>query len=98
MMDEAEYKEMMTIYSSCVASLKSYRSNQMATLEEAETNTDAFRPLQEWVHLRLGKIDYAIEELRHHRLSDFGPPCKQCGHPLRTPRARRCANCGLALS
>jgi len=30
----------------------------------------------------------------HHRTIDFGPPCKKCSRPLRTPRARFCAECG----
>jgi len=32
-----------------------------------------------------------------HRLSEIGCPCRECGRPLRTPRARVCANCGWPL-
>ena len=34
------------------------------------------------------------DALWHHRVSIFGPPCSRCGKPLRTPRARHCAECG----
>jgi hypothetical protein len=30
----------------------------------------------------------------HHRLSKYGPPCSNCGKPLRTPKGRFCAACG----
>jgi hypothetical protein len=28
----------------------------------------------------------------------LGPPCVHCGRPLRTPRARLCAECGARVS
>jgi hypothetical protein len=30
----------------------------------------------------------------HHRLARFGPPCGECGRPLRTSRAANCVECG----
>jgi hypothetical protein len=32
--------------------------------------------------------------IMHHRISQYGPPCENCGKPYRTPEASFCAACG----
>src|ERR1700677_4697335 len=54
---------------------------------------------------RLGQVSEVYEGLTcetgvhpnvvaHHRAAHYGPPCRACGRPLRTPRASFCAACG----
>ena len=41
-----------------------------------------------------GLADWDFAQVWHHRGKLYGPPCKTCGSPLRTPQAKRCADCG----
>lgn len=43
-----------------------------------------------------GLAEANANAIMHHRLAQYGPPCAACGKPLRTPRARFCAACGVA--
>jgi hypothetical protein len=44
-----------------------------------------------------GSVDANLHALWQHRLALYGPPCAECGKPLRTPAARRCFACGAPL-
>lgn len=45
-----------------------------------------------------GMQETNINAIWHHRASTFGPPCGNCGKPLRTPKAKFCSECGLSKS
>jgi hypothetical protein len=40
-----------------------------------------------------GRKETNINAFYHHLVKLYGPPCKHCGRPLRTPEAKRCGAC-----
>jgi hypothetical protein len=44
-----------------------------------------------------GFYESNVNAIKHHRISLYGPPCKNCGKPLRTSQAAFCAACGHIL-
>ena len=63
------------------------------------------KPAARWLHhLTAGyEMFMGVEETNpnsvyHHRFSLYGPPCPDCGKPLRTPQAKLCAACGWGMS
>ncbi|MBV9471188.1 MAG: hypothetical protein JO316_23705 [Abitibacteriaceae bacterium] len=59
---------------------------------------ERFKPLWEaYEHLTGVPGDYTYRFF-HHRISLYGPLCKQCDKPLRSPRANFCCECGTIRS
>ncbi len=53
-----------------------------------------FAPILEQYRQMTGFDETNINAFYHHRISLHGPPCRACGKPLRTSKARFCAACG----
>jgi hypothetical protein len=96
MLDEAEFAIVSQAYADCMASLKDMRVRERIGLAEAPINA-LFRPVREAYAALTGWEDMHENAIAHHRIATYGPPCRQCGKPLRTPRARLCIVCGAAV-
>lgn len=62
-------------------------------MAEAHDPTVARQTLDSYFELT-GVRETNINAIWHHKTNEHGPPCSECGKPLRTERARFCAACG----
>jgi hypothetical protein len=92
MLDEEEYAEIAGLYTGAIQGLKRFREHSGADLKHPAVG-EFFRPVRERYEQLTGLRETNENAILHHRLSLFGPPCKHCGKPLRTPKAKLCGNC-----
>jgi DNA repair exonuclease SbcCD ATPase subunit len=93
MLDEQEYAEASRLHGECTKAIKELRQQCDVPLASAGTH-ERYRPLRERYEQLTGAAGCDENEIMHHRLSGLGNPCRVCGKPLRTPRAKLCAACG----
>ena len=55
---------------------------------------ETFKPICDLYFEITGFNETNYFAILHHRISDYGNPCKNCHKPLRTPQAVFCAACG----
>ncbi|WP_218131573.1 MULTISPECIES: zinc ribbon domain-containing protein [unclassified Paenibacillus] len=72
---------------------KDFRLKYGIPLDNA-TMHERFHPLRMEYEKITGMPDLHHNAIIHHRISDFGVPCSNCGKPFRTPNAKFCAECG----
>jgi len=98
MLDETEFKIISELYSDGFRTTKEIRQKYNLTLDECPPIQERFRPLLRKYHEMTGFEETVPAAIMHHRISLYGPPCKFCGKPLRTPQATFCAACGRSVS
>jgi hypothetical protein len=92
MLDEQEFAEIAPLHTLGLQSVKRFRATTGAQLQDV--------PLPEHYQAMLARYE-AITGFKetnpnavwHHRLSLYGPPCKSCGKPLRSSKAKMCGSC-----
>jgi hypothetical protein len=93
MLEDAEWEQVVPHLENAVAQIKDFRKVHNVSLAEAQRHGYGQSALERY-HEITGFRETNANALWHHRISQFGPPCSSCCRPLRTPRARFCAECG----
>ncbi len=93
MLDEEEWAQLSPLLTLSIENIQRYRCNHDVALDAV--------PIQKmyWAALAQYREMTGFQEtnplaLWHHRVSLYGPTCRHCGNPLRTPEAKLCAACG----
>ena len=97
MLNEEEWEPLHTLLTDGLNSIKRERQETGKRLSEVDIPlhyTAAFDYYENLTGYR--EIDH--NNLWHHRISIYGPPCPNCGVPLRTPQATYCPKCGWETS
>lgn len=97
MLTEEEWDEVSPSLVNAIEQIKAYREQHQCSLAEATRKGFAQPALAAYERIT-GLKESNPNALFHHRLSIYGPPCHQCGRPLRTPQARYCAMCSAERS
>jgi len=90
MLDEGEWEQVAALFQDTV----NRAANETAPANKGTGHRE--RALERYFQIT-GFRETNANALWHHRISLFGPPCVACGKPLRTPKARLCAECGAAV-
>jgi hypothetical protein len=92
MLDEVEYAEVSQLYSGGIRATKEFRERWGVQLKDPLTE-ERFQPVRDACERLTGIKESNENAIMHHRLALHGPPCKHCGKPLRTPKAKLYASC-----
>jgi hypothetical protein len=92
MLDDNEYGEVFCLYGQAMKSTKEFRQRWNIPLEHASIE-QRFQPVRTYYERLTGMKNCHENAILHHKLSLYGPPCKNCQKPLRTPHAKLCGSC-----
>ncbi|HEY5994527.1 MAG TPA: hypothetical protein VIU46_08010 [Gallionellaceae bacterium] len=95
MLEEHEWEKVYPLLEHRIADARQDYVEHGVSLAEGEARL-GYRALEAYFGLT-GFRETNSNALYHHRLSLFGPICRACGKPLRTPQARHCAECGAPV-
>ena len=94
MLDEQEWTQIFPLLASEDARLEYFDKEDLARNTKKPEDVTAVPALAKYNELT-GFFESNITAIWHHRLSLYGPECRNCGRLIRTPKARFCVECGV---
>jgi len=92
MLEDDEWEIIGPLLTNTIQKIKKYREDHECSITDARKAIGK-EACQKYYELT-GFNETNFDAIFHHRVSLYGPPCKACGKPLRTPQANLCAACG----
>ena len=92
MLDDEEFAEVARLHHDAFRATKEFRERWGIPLKGVSIE-ERFQPMLDCYERMTGMKETNPNAVMHHRLSMYGPPCKRCGRPLRTPKATLCGSC-----
>jgi len=92
MLDEDEYFQVAEVNRDAIQMVKRHREETGLPIRSASVQ-ELYRPVELRYEELTGMKNCDHDAIMHHRISRYGPPCKHCGKPLRTPKAKLCGSC-----
>lgn len=91
-LEEKEWVQVAPLLGAALQEIKDYREQHDCDLHTARLNVKPAAMAVFELLTGMGGVHYEI--IHHHRLSDWGSECGDCGYLLRSPKANSCVNCG----
>jgi len=92
MLDDREFAEISNLHRDGMRATKEFRQRMGVPLENASLR-ERMAPMLSHYERLTGYKETNPNAVMHHQLSLYGPPCKHCAKPLRTPQAKLCGSC-----
>jgi hypothetical protein len=92
MLDENEYAVIARLFHESTSSVKAFRRAHEISLKDTPLQ-ELYKPVCAEYERIAGVKELDHNEILKHRISLYGPSCKNCSKPLQTPKAQLCGTC-----
>ncbi|MFZ1086172.1 MAG: hypothetical protein WAN35_14505 [Terracidiphilus sp.] len=92
MLDEGEFALIVLLHNESRLAIKDFRRTHQTSLKDTPLQ-ELYKPVCVEYERITGRKEMNHDEILKHRISLYGPPCKHCKKPLRTPKAKLCGAC-----